>query len=180
MAAPDDPAARTMLSLPDGEQVILRPIRPDDAPRLQALAPRLSSQTVRFRFFGVRRELYPEEAERLAAVDYRDRMAVVAERQGADGPEVIGVARYDRDPARPETAEFALLVEDRLQRRGLGRALLGQLVAAARANGIQRLVGDVLRENRPMLEFIGRAGFPVTLETRGAEVHFTWEIAPPP
>ena len=162
--------------LPDGEHAHLRFIRPEDAPRLQDLAHRLSGETVQRRFFGSRRVLYPEEAARLATVDYSTRLAIVAERPGQHGPEIIGVARYDLRAGDPRSAELALLVEDRFQRSGLGRALLRALTEAARANGITRFVGEVLAENYPMLQFLRDAGFPVHLERHGDEVHFIGAI----
>ena len=177
MDPPDDMADATAFPLPNGEQAVLRPIRPDDAPRLQALAPRLSDRTIYYRFFGARRRLHPHEAEHLARVDYHDHMAVVAERATPQGPELIGVVRYERLEAEPHTAEFAIVVEDRFQHEGLGHALLDALTAAARRNGNTRFVGDVLAENQPMLHFIRDAGFPLTVEWRGPEVHFSWDIA---
>lgn len=176
MNQPDATFASALLTLPNGDRATLRLIRPDDAPRLQDLARRLSSETVQRRFFGSRTVLYPEEAAHLATVDYHTRLAVIAERPNAYDSDVIGVARYDLRPDDPRTAEFAILVEDTFQRGGVGRALLRALTEAARANGITRLVGEVLAENHPMLQFLRGAGFPVTLERYGSEVHFTWAI----
>jgi acetyltransferase len=164
--------------LPSGERVILRPIRPDDAPRLQALAPRLSNETIYRRFFTARRVLYPNEAEYLANVDGELRQAIVAERTAEHGPEVIGVARYDTlEDEEPRTAEIAILVEDRLQRQGLGRVLLTALIRVAHANGIMHLAGDFLTENQPVIGLLRGAGYPITFKTYGSEVHFSMDIS---
>ena len=159
--------------LPDGERVLLRPIRPDDAPRLQALVQRLSPATRYRRFFSHRQTLPAAEAAHFAEVDAETRLAIVADRPTPAGPDLIGVARCDvTDPQAPTTASIALVVEDAFQQAGLGRALLQVLTAAARAQGITHLEGDVLSENEPMLAFLRGFGFPVTFERRGTEIHF--------
>ena len=174
---PSAGAVRGTVGLPTGEAARIRPIRADDAPRLQALFARLSPATRYRRFFSHRRALPAAAAARFAEVDARTRLAVVAERPTPAGPELVGVARCDVvDPRAPRTAGVAMVVEDRFQHAGLGRALLRALVAAARAQGVTRFEGDLLTENHPVLAFVRSAGFPVTLETRGSEIHFTAEI----
>ena len=167
--------------LPDGERLRLRPIRPDDAPRLQALMQRLSAATRYRRFFSHRRTLPDAEAAQFAEVDAQTRLAIVAERATPAGPELIGVARCEVvDPLAPRTASLAMVVEDRFQHAGLGRALLEALVLAARAQDITHLEGDVLAENEPVLAFLRRSGFPVTLQRREREIHFRGDITSPP
>ena len=174
---PDSGSA--VVPLATGEQAILRPIRPDDAPRLQALVGRLSPEARYRRFFSHRRTLPAAEAARFAQVDGHTRLAIVAERPTPGGPDLIGVARCDVvEPGVPRIASVAMVVEDRFQRAGLGRALIEVLVAAARAAGIARFEGDVQTENHPMLAFLREAGFPVTVERRGTEIHFIGEIGP--
>ncbi len=165
------------ISLVTGEQAILRPIRPDDAERLPALVQRLSAATRYRRFFSHRRTLPDAEAAQFADVDARTRLAIVAERATPAGPELIGVARCDVvDPAVPQTASLAMVVEDQFQHAGLGRALLQALVVATRDQGITRFEGDVLTDNHPVLAFLRDAGFPVTLKGQGSEIHFIGEI----
>jgi RimJ/RimL family protein N-acetyltransferase len=142
---------------PDGTQFRLRPIRRDDAERLVALHSRLSEQTVYQRFFTVMRRLPTNWARYLADVDYRGRLALVVERQGPDGPELVGVGRYEptREPGR---VEVAFVIEDRWQRMGLGTALFNDLLGAAEARGIQEFAAEVLAENTRMLDLIRRFG----------------------
>ena len=92
----------------DDARFRLRPIRPDDAERLVSLHGRLSEQTVYQRFFTVMRRLPTDWARYLADVDYRRRLALVVERRGADGPELVGVARYEptSEPGRVEVAQL--------------------------------------------------------------------------
>src|SRR2546430_4262193 len=95
------------VTLRNGSSARVRAIRPDDEPRLVALCRRLSPRTVYQRFFSVRR-LLPEEAHAFANVDYRQRMAVVAEVDGGQEPELVGVARYG--PSDEGTADIGLVV----------------------------------------------------------------------
>src|SRR5260370_26973257 len=106
------------MTLRNGASVRLRAIRPDDEPRLLALCGRLSPGTVYQRFFSAR-PLRPEEAHALANVDYRRRMAVVAEIDDAgQEPELIGVAQYG--PSNEgSTADIGLVVADGWQGLGL-------------------------------------------------------------
>ncbi len=163
--------------LPDGDRVLLRPIRPDDAPRLQALVHRLSPATRYRRFFSHRQTLPAAEAAHFAEVDAETRLAFVAERPTPAGPELIGVARCDvTDPQAPQTASVALVVEDAFQQVGLGRALLQVLITAASAQDITHFEGDVLSENEPMLAFLRGFGFSVTFERHGTEIHFRADL----
>jgi RimJ/RimL family protein N-acetyltransferase len=141
--------------VPVGDGLSLRLIRPDDAPRLIALHERLSLHTAYQRFFAAMRRLPPDWARYLADVDYRTRLAVVIERAGADGPELIGVGRYE-PTAEPDTVEVALVVQDGWQGKGLGKILLRELLAAAAVRGIRRFRAYVLSDNARMLRLLSR------------------------
>ena len=80
-------------------------------------------------------------------------------------PRLLGVSRYYLHP-ETATAEFALVVSDAYQRQGLGRHLMQRLIDIARERGVQRLVGQVLAENTPMLHLMQSLGFspPVAVE----------------
>jgi len=119
-----------------------------------ALCNRLSSRTVYERFFSSRR-LLPEEAHAFANIDYRERMAVVAEVDTGQEPELIGVARYG--PSDEETfADIGLVVEDGWQGLGLGPILLDEILRAGEQQGICRFSADVLTENRRALRLLAR------------------------
>lgn len=140
----------------DGGTVHLRPIVPDDGPRLLALNERISDRTAYLRFFSYRRTISDQELERLVTVDYVDRLALVA----MLGEQIIAVGRYDR--TGPDEAEVAFLVEDAHQHRGLGTLLLEHLAVLARRNGIDRFNAITLAENRKMLGVFRAAGFQTT------------------
>lgn len=145
------------LELNDGAALRLRPIRPDDEPRLVELFHRLSPRTVYQRFFRAYDRLPDHWYHRFAHVDYRTRLALVAEQHEAGGPLLHAVARYEPGEA-DGTTEIAIVVEDAWQHRGLGTLLLDALLAAAEARGLHRFTADVLADNRPMLRVLTRLG----------------------
>src|SRR5436309_15993859 len=111
-----------------------------------ALCHRLSPRTVYERFFSFRR-LLPEEAHALANVDYRQRMALVAEVADGQEPELIGVARYGPGD-EVTTAEIGLDVDDGWLGLGLGSILLKDILRAGEQRVIHQYSSDVLNENR--------------------------------
>jgi len=142
--------------LRDGASVRVRPIRPEDAPRLIALYDHLGRDTRYQRFFSAMRRLPPDWALFLATVDYQRRLALVAEAPG-DPDTLIAVARYEPG-SEPDTVEVALVVQDAWQGRGLGRVLFAALLAAAAGNGRRRFQAWVLADNRRMLSLIEHLG----------------------
>jgi len=130
------------VTLRNGVSVHVRAIRPDDEPRLMAMCRRLSPRTLYQRFFSVRR-LLPEEAHAFANVDYRQRMAVVAEVDDGQELELVGVARYG--PSDEGTADI-----------GLGPLLLEEILRAGEQRGIHEFSADVLTDNRRTLRMLAR------------------------
>jgi RimJ/RimL family protein N-acetyltransferase len=143
------------ITLKDGARVRIRPIRADDQIRLMELYDRLSQHTAYQRFFALMRRLPPDWAKILATVDYRRRLALVAEHEGPHGVELIGVGRYE-PTEREDTAEIAFVVQDGWQNRGLGTILFRGVLDAAQARGISRFVAYVLADNTRMLDLIRR------------------------
>ena len=139
--------------LKDGAYLWIRPIRPDDEPRLVELYGRLSRHTVYQRFFTVMRRLPPDWYHFFANVDYRRRLALVAERETPSGPELIAVGRYE--PSEDEgTAEVAFVVEDGWQGRGLGAMLLDDVLRAGTARDVRRFRAFVQADNYRMLRLL--------------------------
>ena len=128
-----------------------RPVRPDDGPLFCRLWDRLSPETVHRRFHAPLRSP-PAGAHRLVEVDHDLREALVA----VVGGEVVGVARYDRSPTDPGTADVAVVVEDAWQGVGIGRQLLAELTALAGRRGVRRLTADVQTDNDRMVGLIRR------------------------
>jgi acetyltransferase len=144
-----------------GETIMLRPIRPEDEAQHRRFLESLDPEDVRMRVFTPRRWLPRSELARLTQIDYAREMAFIAERRGAGGePETLGTVRAISDPDNVE-AEFAIVVRSDLKGRGLGRLLMRKLERYALAQGLQRITGQVLRENAAMLELARHCGFVV-------------------
>jgi RimJ/RimL family protein N-acetyltransferase len=168
------------VTLGDGSRVRIRPIRPDDKDRLIELYDRLSRHTAYQRFFTIMKRLPPDWAQILVTVDYDRRLALVAERDGLGGAELIGVGRYE-PTERDDTAEVAFVVQDGWQGRGLGTVLLDGVLTAAAARGIRRFVAYVLADNTRMLGLLRRF---TDIQSRTvadgvAELGFTRRTTPP-
>lgn len=138
----------------------LRPLRPGDVDAEQRFFNGLSLDSRQQRFHFGLRELSPSLLQLLTDVDQRLHRAWVVEIGEAEAPRrpVIADARFVHDAEQPAVAEFALAVADDWQGRGLGRRLMAHLVADARRQGLQRLFGDVLAENRRMLVLMRESG----------------------
>lgn len=153
------------VTLRSGHRIRIRPIRPDDEPRLFALYDRLSLTTAYQRFFTRMKRLPPEWAHFFANVDYRDRLAIVAETGDESDPTLIGVARYE--PSDVESAaEIAIVVEDAWQGRGAGTVLLHDLIEAGQARGRGRFLAYVLADNRRMLQLLSKHTDTVRVKTQ--------------
>lgn len=151
--------------LRDGTEVEVRVIRPEDEPLIVELHAGHSEQTLRMRFFGLVRTLSRDSLIRLCHLDYDRELALVAVMRDAQGcPHIMGVSRYYLQPDTGD-AEFALVVGDAWQGKGLGRHLLQRLIDVARERGVRRLSGLVLRENRPMLQLVEKLGFAIETTT---------------
>lgn len=138
--------------LRDGSVCRIRPIDEDDRQRLQAAFQRLSANSRRLRFFGVKKALTPAELDHLASPDGRVHIAYGAVRLDDQGNELdgLGAARCIRLAPDSDTAELAIAVVDEVQGEGIGSHLLRQLVNAARRQGIRRFRCEVLAENNAM------------------------------
>ncbi len=146
------------LTLYDGIVVPFRTIQPDDVPALRRFHSRLSERSIYLRFFGSLKEFSEAKAKYFAHIDGVDHFALVA--LDPDEPdEIIAVVRYDREPGS-DKAEYAVIVEDRWQERGLGMRLTRRLIDAARDKGVRFLYALVMRENRRMLNLLRELDLP--------------------
>jgi len=150
-------------NLPDGRTVMLRPIRPEDAEIEQQFVRNLSPESKYFRFMDTLRELTPSMLARFTQIDYSREMAFIAVLREDSGEREIGVCRYVTNPDA-ETCEFALVVADEWQRRGLGRRLMVALIDVARARGLKQMMGHVLAQNTPMLTLVELLGFELSAD----------------
>ncbi|MGD9709176.1 MAG: GNAT family N-acetyltransferase [Halothiobacillaceae bacterium] len=159
MAIPPYPAHFAhRATLSDGREILLRPIRPEDAELEQAFVRGLSEESRYLRFMRAIEELTPEMLVRFTQIDYDREMAFVALFEKDGQQEEIGVARYSVEPDG-ESAEFAVVVADAWHGLGVGTLLLETLIESARQRGVRELIGEVLPRNRSMLALADRLGF---------------------
>jgi acetyltransferase len=151
----------------DGSEYIIRPIRPEDEPLLVRFHADLTEATVYSRYFellGLSARTAHERLTRVCFNDYDREIALVAECPDEDGtPRIAAVGRLSKAHAAP-SAEFAILVGDPWQRRGLGSELLRRLVAIGRDEGLERIWAEMLAGNTGMRRTAKEVGFTITEE----------------
>lgn len=168
------------VALRSGGTIHLRPIRPDDAARLQAFHGRLSPDSIVMRFFSPLPMLSDDRAAYFTSLDYDRRLAIVATEGSGGDEQIVGVVRYDRDVDDYDRAELALIVEDRVQHHGIGSVLFWALVEAARARGVKALQAEVLAENRRMLRLLRESGLPMQSRRVGTAIRVALDLASSP
>ncbi|OOG28763.1 GNAT family N-acetyltransferase [Thioalkalivibrio denitrificans] len=145
--------------LADGTPLTIRPIRPEDARIEQSFVRGLSEQSRYFRFMQAMHELTPEMLVRFTQIDYDREMALIAVMEDERGGELqVAVARYTANPDR-RSCEFALVVADDWQGRGIGTHLMQALMQVARSRGLTLMEGEVLAGNSGMLGLARSLGF---------------------
>jgi GNAT superfamily N-acetyltransferase len=144
--------------LPGGAAISIRAVKPDDGPLLQELVRSLSLTSRYRRFFYPLHELTPDMLARFTQADPTGSMTLIAVVRDKGKEVAAGMAQCIAEPY-PERADFAVVVADEWQRAGIASRLLRNLVCIARAAGIERLEGDILSENEPMLRLLAGMGF---------------------
>ncbi len=148
----------------DGTEVLIRPIRPEDEPLMVRFHQTLSERSVYLRYFqasNLDRRTAHERLTRICFTDYDRDIVLIAVAPGtADQPTVLGVGRLSKLHGSNE-AEFAMLISDQYQRRGLGTELLRRVTEIGKAEGLQRISALVLRENREMQIVGERLGYAI-------------------
>lgn len=145
--------------LPGGWELVIRPVRPEDAPRLREAFSRLTPEDVRFRFIYALTELTPAVAERLARPDPAREFALVATEPAPPGQAVIGADARAVISEDLKEAEFSIIVGRPLRGYGLARHLMRRIIEWCRKKRLDAVYGDVLAYNSAMLELARRLGF---------------------
>ena len=146
--------------LVDGTDIVIRPIRPEDADLVKRFVHDLSDESKYFRFMNSVQELTEEMLARLTQIDYSREMALVAVTQDQSPETELGVARYAINPDGL-SCEFALVVANNIAGKGLGQRLMIALMEAARSKGLEVIEGEVLSHNHNMLKLMNRMGFSI-------------------
>jgi acetyltransferase len=149
--------------LPDGTPVTFRPIRPEDEPLMVKFHETLSDRSIYLRWLhmlGLSQRVAHERLIGVCFIDYDREMAIVADYHDpqTEQEEIMGVGRLVKAHGENE-AEFALLVSDQFQGKGLGTELLRRLIQVGRDEKLQRLTGDILVENEGMQKICKKLGF---------------------
>lgn len=163
------------LILADGTCVLVREIRSEDASALQRLVDRSSERSIQLRFFGSMKVLSDEKARHFAEVDGTNRYALVA--LNPEDEEIVAVVRYEREGST-DRAEYAALVEDRFQGRGLGLSLTWALIEAARERDVKDFEALVLPENRGMIRLLRDLDLPEREQWEDGVRHFSINLFP--
>jgi len=163
--APYPQHLETAERLRDGTSLRVRPLRPEDEPVLHNLAAHMSDEDLRLRFFTPVRGLTHTVAARLSQLDYDRELALLAEHDDV----AMGVAHFFADPDNLR-AEYAIAVRSDWKGRGVGYLLMKRLIDIAGQRGIGELVGEVLRENEPMLQMCRELGFTIAPDARDPNV----------
>ena len=162
--------------LEDGTPVLLRPMRPEDEPLVTELLHNCSDDTLYFRYFHLIKKWTHQMLIRFTQNDYDREIGLTAFGQPPGPVTMMGVGRLVMAPER-DTAEFAVIVADPWQGKGLGQKLIERVMEIARENGVNLLWGEVLAANLPMLELVKKLGFRVSRDesddTRRVEMEFS-------
>ena len=148
------------IKLRDGADVPVRPIKPEDGPALHRMFSETNQDDLRLRFFHAMKKIPTQLAARLTQIDYAREMAFVA-MNPTDPRELIGVVHLSAD-ADNQGAEYSVLVRSDWKGAGLGYALMRAVIDYGRQRGIQRLYGEVLADNHPMIAMCQDLGFAIS------------------
>lgn len=174
-----DPAREDQVLIPEeydesfqpiiGAPVTIRPLRPDDAAIERDFVTGLSDETRYNRLLGGAIKVSDEYIRRLTELDWSREAAFAAITMLGERESIIGVARYVADESG-EDCEFALVLADAWQGRGIGRRMLEKLMAVAARRGIKRMHGEILSTNAPMLGLMRKLGYRLKHHPQDATV----------
>ena len=159
----------------DGPTLTIRPIKPEDAPLLEDLFETLSATSIYHRFFSPMKSLPHSMLVRFTQIDYDREMALVALDESANQEKMLGVARVIGKPGS-DAGEFAVVVGDPYQGKGVGAELLNRCLRIVKERGMQSVWGTVLTENRQMLKLARKIGFQISQSPQGNEYEMTLEL----
>ncbi|HRW06407.1 MAG TPA: bifunctional acetate--CoA ligase family protein/GNAT family N-acetyltransferase [Caldilineaceae bacterium] len=150
----------------NGDEILIRPIRPEDEPLMVEFNQKLSPDTIYLRYFhpiSAAQLVSHEQLARLCFIDYDREMNLVAERIDKDGkPEILGLGQLTKLHGSKD-AEFAILISDDFQRQGLGTELLTRLIDFGRGEQLEHIVAEILPENEGMKRVSSRLGFAMRM-----------------
>jgi acetate---CoA ligase (ADP-forming) len=165
------------VGLRDGSTIGVRPVLPEDRYEVEDLFQRLSERSNRLRFHGKHHPTITE-IERFVEVDYKQTFGLVAETSRGNEQQIVALASYFANP--DGTAEFAIVVDDPFQGRGIGSILMEHLSEAAVEAGVTAFAADVLSGNSDMIEVLGGLDLPLANTLDGGVIHSLFPTAQTP
>jgi acetyltransferase len=146
------------LTLSDGRAVFVRPLRRDDEPLYGPFLNAVTAEDLRLRLFGPVKHFGHAFLSRFLQIDYDSAMALIAldDVSGA----MLGVVRLHKKPDA-DSGEYAILIRSDLKAHGLGWQLMQMIIAYGRAKGLRSIEGEVLYENKTMLDMCRALGFEI-------------------
>jgi acetyl coenzyme A synthetase (ADP forming)-like protein len=166
------------LLLRDGAILKLRALKQSDREGLKSLFNRCSTESIRYRFLSSIKSLPDELLDRLLNVDGAKQVALVVVHGEGANEQILAVGRYNVDKDRPHVAEVAFLVEDAMQKRGIGTLLLDSLAEIALHHEITHFSADVLLDNLTMLSVFRKAGYALASSASYGVAHLEFSISP--
>jgi acetyltransferase len=151
------------VTMETGETILLRPIRPEDEPMEADMFKTFSEETQRFRFFTKLKDITHELLIRYTQIDYDREIAIIAEHTQKGIKRMLGVARLISDPYN-QKAEFAIVLGDPWQKKGLGSIMMDYCLEIARGRGIKKIYAYLLEDNFTMLHMFQSRNFEATKE----------------
>jgi len=158
------------VTLRDGEKVLIRPLRVEDAALYPDFLAEVTHDDLRLRFFAAMREVSPALIDKLIHYDPAHAMAFAALDEATG--KLLGVVRI-HDDREDVHGEFAILLRSRLKGHGLGWLMMKHMIACAKARGLKTIEGQVLADNKTMLQMCGELGFHVTDDAERGVKHVT-------
>jgi acetyltransferase len=155
--------------LPDGTQITLRPIKPQDEQMEHEMLSTLKPETMRTRFFSIISDISHEMLVRFCNIDYDREMAIVAEIREGEQKRIVGIGRLIVDPDF-RAGEYSVLIHDNFQGKGLGYKLVDVLIGVAQDKGLEAIHGTVLSRNGKMLRIALKLGFTLQHEEDGETI----------
>lgn len=162
-------------TLNGGRLIEIRAVRRDDEADMLAAIGKTSAQSLRRRFFAMKRHFSDKERAFFTDIDFKSHVAIVALADEGKSNVIIGGGRYI--VFEPERAEMAFVVVDAWQSQGIGSILMRHLIRIASAAGLKELTAEVLPENAAMIRVFGKFGFTPTRHTDPRTLHLTLPLS---
>jgi GNAT superfamily N-acetyltransferase len=168
-------AYRAIEYLRDGRPIEIRALRPDDEDEILAAIGRTGTESLRRRFFAVKRGFSQWEIDFFMRIDFRNHVALIALADEDGRPTIVGGGRYI--VLKPGSAEVAFMVMDGYQGQGIGSHLMRHLAGIARDAGLTELIAEVLPENTAMRKVFSKFGFKPAPRLEPQVIHLVMQLA---